>query len=102
MTPRSGALSRLSLSDLERMIRGRQREVKKLQKRRAKIQRRLEALDERINAITGGGRVGSVGRRGRNGTNLPDTIAKLLARASKPMSVGEIAQRALAAGYHTG
>jgi hypothetical protein len=39
MTPRNGAASRLSLSDLERIIRGRQRELSKLQKRRAKVQR---------------------------------------------------------------
>ena len=102
MTPPNGALSRLSLSDLERMIRGRQRQLNKLQKRRAKIQRKLDALDEKIAAITGGRRAAGGGGRARIGTNLPDTINKLLARASRPMSVGEIAERALAAGYHTG
>ena len=101
MTPRNGAASRLSLSDLERMIRGRQRELKKLQKRRAKIQRRLDALDEKIAAITGAGRVAGAGGRARNGTNLPDAIAKVLAGGSKPMSIGEIAERALAGGYRT-
>jgi hypothetical protein len=101
MTPRNGAASRLSLSDLERMIRGRQRELNRLQKRRAKVQRKLDALDGKIAAISGGGRGVSAGRRARNGSNLPDTIAQVLARARGPMSVGEIANRALAGGYRT-
>jgi hypothetical protein len=80
------------------MIRGRQRELSKLQKRRAKVQRKLDRLDEKIAAIDGR-RTASVARR--NGTNLPDTIAQVLARARGPMSVGEIAERALAGGYRT-
>jgi hypothetical protein len=80
------------------MIRERQRELSKLQKRRAKVQRKLDALNERIAAM-GGRRPASVARR--NGTNLPDTIATVLARARGPRSVGEIADRALAGGYRT-
>jgi hypothetical protein len=100
MPPRNGVAPRLSVSDLERMIRGRQRELNKLQKRRAKVQRKLDALDEKIASISGGRRAAG-SSRARNGTNLPDTIAKVLARARGPMSVGEIAERALAGGYRT-
>ena len=72
-----------------------------LQKQRAKVQRRLDSLDEKIAAITGGGRAVGAGGRARNGTNLPDAIAKVLTGASKSMSVGDIAERALAGGYHS-
>ena len=98
MPPRNGAASRLSLSDLERMIRGRQRELSKLHKRRANIQRKLDGLDGKIAAI--GGRCPARVAR-RNGMNLPDTIAQVLARARGPMSIGEIAERSLAGGYRT-
>jgi hypothetical protein len=100
MTPRNGSASHLSLSDLERMIRGRQRQLNKLQKRRAKVQRKLDALDENITEITGGGG-DTAGRRARNGTNLPDAIAKMLARARGPTSVGDLAERVVAGGYRT-
>jgi hypothetical protein len=83
------------------MIRGRQRKLSKLQTRRAKVQRKLDVIDEKIAAQSGGGRAAGVARRPRNGTNLPDTIAQMLARARGPMSVGEIAERALAGGYRT-
>jgi hypothetical protein len=102
--PRNGAVSHLSLAELERMLRGRQRELIKLQKRRSRIQKKLDRLDAQIATIGGssGRHNGSgAGRRARNEVKLPDAIARVLENAGGPMRVPEIADKVRARGYES-
>jgi hypothetical protein len=91
----------MSLSDLERMIQGQRRALRKLERLRAAYQRKLDAVDRRIAAIGGNGRVRG-GRRARNEVSLPDAIANVLSRAASPVGVGDIVQKVQAAGYRSG
>lgn len=94
------ATASMSLSDLQRLIDRRQRELRKLSRRREKIQRKLDDIDDRIAALGG---AGSFGRsRPRNEVSLNDAIAQVLEKAAKPMAVGDILERVQRAGYRSG
>src|SRR4051794_35855919 len=99
MMARGRATANMSLSDLEQMIKGRRRQLRKLERLRAAYQRKLEALDRRIEAIGGNGRGG---RRARNEFGLSEAIASVLSRASSPVGVGYIADKVRAGGYRSG
>jgi hypothetical protein len=105
MMPRNGALSGVSLADLERMIRNRQRELKKLLKQRARLQAKLDRIDDQIVSVGGNGRAhrgrGRTGGRARNAITLPDAIAQTLSRVKAPTSVSNIIDGVLKAGYQS-
>jgi len=100
--PHDVRLARLSFDELEQMLEGRRRTLKKLEKQRAKWQKRLDRVDAEIEAISGrrivlrGG-----GKRPRNPVNLPDTIAAVFRSSRRPLSVSEITDRAQKAGYRS-
>ena len=96
------SLARLSLDELEQMLEGRRRTLKKLQKQRAKWQKRLDRVDAEIAAMSG--RRSSLrggGKRPRNPVNLPDAIAGVLASSRQPLFVSEITDRVQKAGYRS-
>src|SRR5262245_18985305 len=97
--PRS--LAGLSISDLQREIRLRQRSATKLMRARNRLARKLAALDAQI-AASGGGR-GGVGMgartRARNKENLVEALAGVL--RGKTLSVTDAAEAVQRAGYRT-
>lgn len=104
MAKGSRGLSGLSIQDLHREIRARQRRVVKLQRTRARLERRLDAVDAEI-ALSGGGggRRGGTGMgartRARNKLNLVGALGEVL--KGKTMSVTDVADAVRRAGYHT-
>ncbi|MCC6678658.1 MAG: hypothetical protein IT436_16105 [Phycisphaerales bacterium] len=99
-------LARLSIADLDREIRRRQRGTKSLHRRRAKMLEKIAALDAQILAAGGtlDGRAGrSMARAGarrirpKNDTNLIDALRALL--KDKTMGVAEAAEAVQKAGY---
>jgi len=96
------ATNGLSLSQLERLLDHRRRDLAKLQKQRSKIQKRLDGIDSRIESIGGplsGGRGGRRGSRARNAVSLQDAIHQILSRSSSAMQVGDIVDKVRATGY---
>jgi hypothetical protein len=103
MARRSG-LAGLSVQDLQRELRTRQRRVGPLMKRRAKALAKLAKIDAEIAGLGGsasGGGVSGMGlrKRPKNEMNLVDAMAKLL--NGKTMGVTEIAEAVQKAGYQT-
>lgn len=101
MARRSG-LSGLSVQELQRELRSRQRRVGPMLKRREKIAAKLAALDAEIaslgGSVRGGGSVG--GRtRPKNEMSLVESLAKVL--SGKTMGVTEVADAVQKAGYRT-
>ncbi|MCC6679188.1 MAG: hypothetical protein IT436_18840 [Phycisphaerales bacterium] len=98
-------LTRLSVADLEREIRRRQRGTVGLHRRRAKLLAKIEALDAEILAAGGTlngrtGRAAGGGRiRPRNDSTLIEALAGVL--KGKTMSVTEAAEAVQRAGYRT-
>ena len=104
--PRTATASALSLSDLERLLKTRRREVARLVRRRDAIERQVRALDDRIvelgGQVSNAARHGHGSRRARNGVSLTEAINAILSKAGKPLSVGEIADGVAQAGYRSG
>lgn len=101
MARRSG-LEGMSVGELEKEIKRRQRRAGPLQKRRDKLQAKLDALDAQIAELGGasGGRGGASGRkRPRNEMSLVEMIIKVL--DGKTMGVSELAEAVQKAGYKT-
>ena len=95
MAKHSG-LSKLSLDDLQREVRARQRRRPALERRRARIAAALAALDAQIAALGGGGQRR---RGGGNKGKLHDYLLKAL--AGKTMGVSEAAEAVKQLGYST-
>ena len=96
----------LTLAQLEKLMQSRRSDVDRLMRQRAKVQRKLDSIDAKISALSGGavGLNGGGPRRGpgsrvRNEMSLQDLIHQILGKAGEPMGVGEIADKAQAAGY---
>ena len=99
---RPSSTSGLTLSQLERLLDQRRRDLAKLQRQRSRIQKRLDTIDAKIHAAggTAGGGRGSAGRsRVRNELSLQDAIHHVLSKTSGPMPVGDIMDKVLATGY---
>jgi hypothetical protein len=90
----------LSVGELERLLRKRQREIASLTRKRAKVEKKLQALDERIRAASGTGSI-KLGGRAKNEVTLIDAIESAFKGGTKPLTVGEIMERVLAAGYQS-
>jgi hypothetical protein len=90
----------LSIGELERLLRKRQREVHSLTKKRVKVEKKLHALDERIRAVSGTGSIKG-GGRAKNEVTLVDAIESAFKGAAKPLTVGEIVDRVTASGYQS-
>jgi hypothetical protein len=99
---RPSSTSGLTLSQLERLLDQRRRDLAKLQRQRSRIQKRLDTIDSKIHAAggtTGGGRAGAGRSRVRNELSLQDAIHHVLSKTSGPMPVGDIMDKVLATGY---
>ncbi len=102
----SGTLGSISLDDLEREMRRRQREVSKIVTKRDRLAAQLAECDAQIKAL-GGVSAGSYGttatgrprRRPQNDSNLSDALLGVL--KSTTMSVTEAAEAVQKAGYQT-
>ena len=92
--------SSLSIGELSRLLRKRQREVDSLTRKRAKVEKKLRALDERIRLASGSG-VSSGGVRPRNELTLVEAIEGAFKGTTKPLTVGAILERVLTAGYES-
>ncbi len=90
----------LSIGELERLLRKRQREVDSLTRKRAKVEKKLRALDERIRAASGTGSIKG-GGRAKNEVTLIDAIETAFKGAAKPLTVGEIVDRVTSSGYQS-
>jgi hypothetical protein len=100
---RPTALASLSVADLHREIRRRQRTVRTLERRRARLARKLTALDAQIAAsggtMNGSGKGLGATTRARNKGSLADALAHML--KGKQMSVIDAAEAVRRAGYQT-
>ena len=101
--PRGRIGGGLSISDLESMIALRRSQIAKLQKQRAPLERKLTKLNRQIEALGGESSAGRMraGGRARNTMSLSALITQTLGKAGKPMQVGDIVDKVLAAGYRT-
>jgi hypothetical protein len=98
--PITARATSLSIGELERLLRKRQREIASLMRKRAKLEKKLQALDERIRAASGTGSI-KLGGRAKNEVTLLEAIEASFKGGAKPLTVGEIMERVLAAGYHS-
>jgi hypothetical protein len=99
---RTSASSNLSLTQLERLLDRRRKDLAKLQRQRSKIQKRLDAIDTKMESIGGpfSARGGGGGRsRARNSVSLQDAIHQILSKSGGPLAVGDIVDKVEATGY---
>lgn len=105
--PRSVGLDGISLDDLAREMRRRQREVSKLISKRDRLAEQLSAVEAEIRGLGGVGSVGAYGttangkprRRPQNESSLSEALLGVLSNAT--MSVTEAAEAVQRAGYQT-
>ena len=106
--PRGRPRAQLSIAELHRLLKERDRQVRTLRKRRRDLASDLAAVDKQIAALTGGRTVRTPAapaparrRRARGGMTLPQAITKVLTGAGKPMRLKVITQAVLDGGYET-
>jgi hypothetical protein len=100
-TDRSG----LTVAVLEQMLQKRRSELDSLTRERQRVLKQLAAVDARLRAVSGGVAGGGALTRGgrvRNPMSLVSTMEQVLAKAGKPLSVGDIVQGVLDTGYQSG
>jgi hypothetical protein len=97
---RENSRTGFSIVQLERMLEGRKAELATLAREREKLARRLGHVDQRIHAL-GGGKGGPLSVHVRNFRSLMDMIEGVLAKAGKPMKVGDVVEAVLHGGYKT-
>ncbi len=91
-----------NIQDLQRILTDRKRQLDKLMKKRDKAQKRVDEIDAEISKVSGGAMTSNgrgAGSRARNDKPLPDYIEEVLAKAGKPMRVGDIDAGVRALGY---
>lgn len=96
------SLSGLSVGELQRELRRRERGVDSLLRKREKLLAKVHALDSEIATLgvaPGAGRGGATRRRPRNDSNLADALVGVL--KTKTLSVTDVAQAVQDAGYVT-
>jgi hypothetical protein len=97
--PRHANGNGYSIVQLERMLENHRSRLSTLERKRSKLTRRLNALDSQIVEL--GGSASGSGGRARNKSNLGDSIALVLKKASGPMRVTDIARSVRKSGYRT-
>ena len=89
----------MSISDLEGMLAGRKKQLKKLVTKRERLQREMDAVEEEIQELHGSATPPG-GKRPRNEQNLPDTIeAVMKGSGEKQMRIADIVRGVSDAGY---
>jgi len=100
MAKKNGSLSGLSVGELQRELRRREKGVGSLLRRREKMLAKIKAIEADIEAHGGTTRGGLSGRkRPKNEMNLVEALAKVL--DGKTMGVTEVSQAVQKAGYQT-
>src|SRR5882757_9389825 len=99
--PRVASGMKLTIGQLEGLLRSRKSEQHKLEKKRNKIARQLAQIDAELASIGAGGRGITSGGRARNAKSLVATIEEVLGKTGKPMGVGDIADAVRSRGYHS-
>lgn len=93
----------LTMSDLRRELKRRERRigthVRRLTKKRERLMQQLASIDAEIAQYGGAIPRGSVRKRAQNKMNLADALAKVLKSAT--MSVTEVSEAVQEAGYKT-
>jgi len=103
----SGGLGNVSLDDLAREMKRRQREVSRLVSKRDRLAAQVQEIDQQIKALGGAASVGDFGttasgrprRRPQNEQSLSEALIGVL--KNKTMSVTEAAEAVQKAGYLT-
>src|SRR5688572_3611920 len=101
---RPSSLASYSLSQLERIMDKKRRELTELGRERAGLQKKLDAVDDRIRQLGGANgffRGGGRGGRARNEKSLVEVMADVLGKSGKAMKVSEIADAVQSAGYRS-
>jgi len=96
------SLSGLSVTELQRELRRRERGVDSLMRKRDKLMEKVHALDSEIASLgiaLGSRRSGTGRRRPRNDSNLADALVGVL--KTRTLSVTDVAQAVQEAGYLT-
>jgi hypothetical protein len=98
LTERSG----MTIAALEKILEKRRGELQSLTKERLRVLKKLAAVDARLRAISGGaGLVAPRAGRSQNPLSLASTMAAVLEKAGKPLSVREIVKAVLDTGYQS-
>jgi len=96
----------LTMADLERMLHARQQHLDDLYRKRDKLEQQLEAVNAEIEALVGGRR-GAGEKRSRHGPRtqnaraLRDYVLDILARYKKGLSLTELSEKVVEAGYRS-
>lgn len=97
----------LSLIELERRLQAKYKHLAALQRRRARLQRHLSVIENEIAEMGGeaamrklGGRV-FIRHRPKNQKSLRAFVEETLAKNKKGLSLKDISERVLTAGYQT-
>ena len=100
--PRPSNGVNLSLSQLERMLNQRRRDLSRLSRKRAAAQRKLDDIDEKLRRLGGNGiSIRGGGRRARNDKPLVEVIHEVLQKSARPLRVSAIAEAVSSAGYRS-
>jgi hypothetical protein len=101
MAKRTG-LATMSVTELQRELKRRQRRVPALQRRRARFMAKVDAIDAQI-AQLGGSSGGGTGRRGGGRRASGDSLVAHLKKAlsGKTMGVSEVSDAVKKGGYQT-
>jgi hypothetical protein len=100
--PKAGA--GFTITQLESMLESKRDQLGALSKERHRILKQLATIDDKVRRLGGtvrGGMGGGRGSRARNGKSLVGTMEEILAKAGKPLAVGDIVEAVLATGYRS-
>jgi hypothetical protein len=98
----------LSMSDLQRMLNDRKSQLGSLEKRRERLQKELDVVDRRIDELEGRGGGAVRSRTRRRAIKRPENVKSLhayvketLAKNKKGLTLEELSNKVLSAGYKT-
>src|SRR5438552_18213731 len=94
------AATQLSLTQLERLLHARRRQIDQLLRKRAKLEAKIKEIDQEVAGLGGPG-VGGRHVRARNAVSLIQAITDVLTKSGEPMNVGVITDKVLASGYRS-
>jgi hypothetical protein len=97
--PRRSSISLLTIEDLQREIKLRQRQNAKLEKKRQRLLKHLALVEAQMGIKGGSRRSVGVGSRPRNEMSLLEALKQVM--KGKTMSVGEAVEAVQKAGYRS-